>query len=141
MAGPATNTRLEALQGVDFSETFLFFNPPASGSKDPGDLVPVDFTGATARMMIKPTSDATTAAILSFTLGAGLAFTAGTTVPGPALPSYNNGIIITITKAQLLAANAGVAIVAYYDLLVDWANGTTAAFARGTFNIAATGTR
>lgn len=141
MAGPASNTKIEALQGVDLSETFLYFNPPASGSKDVNDLVPVDFTGATARMMVKPTSDATATALLSLTIGSGLAWTAGTITPGPAVPAYNNGIIITITRAQLLAMNAGVAIVAYYDLLVDWANGTTAILARGTFNLAATATR
>jgi len=141
MSGPASNTRLEALQGVDFSETFLYFSPPASGSKDVNDLVPVDFTNATARMMVRPTSDATTTQLLSLTIGAGLAWVAGTTTPGPAAPAYNNGVTITITRAQLLAVNAGVAITAYYDLLVDWASGETSILARGTFNIAATATR
>ena len=142
MSGPALNVKLECLQGVDFSETLLFFNAPTSGSKEVSDLVPLDFTTATAaRLMVKPSSDATQAAILSLTLGAGLAFTAGTITPGPATPGYNNGIIITVTRAQSLAANAGATISAYYDLLVDWANGTTTIVARGTFNIAATGTR
>jgi hypothetical protein len=138
MSGPASNQRLDALQGADFSETFLFFNPPSSGSKDVSDLVPVDFTGATARMMVKPTSDSTAVAILSLAIGTGLEWTAATTTPGPALPAYNNGLVVTITKAQLLAAAAGTF---YYDLLVDWASGTTAILARGTFTIEATATR
>lgn len=141
MAGPALNTKIEILQGVDFAETFLFFNPPANGSKEPNDLVPIDFTGATARLMVKPSTDASAVAILSLTIGSGLAWTAGTITPGPAIPGYNNGIIITVTRSQSLAANATKAILAYYDILVDWANGTTTCLARGTFNIAATATR
>jgi hypothetical protein len=141
MAGPTSNVRLECLQGIDFSETFLFFNAPASGSKEVNDLVPVDFTGATARMMVKPTSDATGTALFSLTIGSGLTWTSGTTTPGPAAPAYNNGVIVTITKALSLAANGGRATLAYYDLLVDWSNGTSALLARGTFNLAATGTR
>jgi hypothetical protein len=142
MAGPAVNTPITVLQGVDFAETFLFFNPPANGSKEVNDLVPVSFATATAaRLMVKPSSDASQAALLSLTLGSGLAFTAGTITPGPALPGFNNGIIITVTKAQSLAANAGVAIDAYYDLFVDYAAGTSILWARGTFKLAATGTR
>ena len=141
MSGPALNQKLDCYQGVDFSETFLFFNPPASGSKDVSNLVPVDFTGASARMMIKPTSDASAAALLSLTTGAGLTWTAGTTAPGPPLPAYNNGIIIAITRAQVLSMNGGVSTVAYYDLLVDWTNGTTSILARGTFNLVPTATR
>lgn len=142
MAGPASSVRLECLQGVDFSETFLFFNAPASGSKEVTDLVPLDFTNATGlRMMVKPTSDAAGTAVLSLTLGSGLSLTAATITPGPAVPAYNNGVVITITKAQSLSANGGKAIAAYYDLLVDWADGTTAILLRGSFNLAATGTR
>ncbi len=141
MAGTLTNTKIEILQGVDFSETFLFFNPPANGSKEATDLVPVDFTGATARLMVKPSSDASATAILSLTIGDGLTWTSGTIVPGPDVPAYNNGIIVSVTRAQSLAANSTRAITAYYDLLVDWVDGTTTMLARGTFNIAATATR
>lgn len=142
MAGPAINQKITVRQGVDFAETFLFFNPPANGSKEINDLVPVSFATATAaRMMVKPSAAGTLTALISLTLGAGLAFTAGTIVPGPALPGYNNGIIITVTKAQSLAANGGVAITAYYDLFVDWADGTSSMLACGTFDLLGTGTR
>ncbi len=141
MAGPATNQKLECLQGVDFHETFLFFNAPANGSKDVSDLVPVDFTGATARMMVKPSADAAAVPILSLTIGSGLTFVADTTTPGPAMPGYNNGIAIWITSAQSLVANSGVAMSAYYDLLVDWVTGETSLLACGTFNLRATATR
>lgn len=141
MSGPAVNQHLECLQGVDFEETFLFFNPPANGSTDPTDLVPVDFTSATARMMVKPTSDASATAILSLTIGSGLAWTSGTITPGPAAPSYNNGITITVDATTSLAVNSAKATAAYYDLLVDWAGGKTTLLARGTFTLAATATR
>jgi hypothetical protein len=142
MAGPATNTKIEVLQGVDFAETFLFFNPPANGSKEVSDLVPVDFTNATAaRLMVKPSQDSSAVAVISLTIGTGLAWTAGTVVPGPTLPAYNNGIIITVTKAVSLAANSTRALTGYYDLLVDWSGGTTTMLARGTFHLAATATR
>ncbi len=144
MAGPALNTKIEILQGVDFSQTFLFFSPPADGSRDPADLVPLSFAGASAaRLMVKPSSDASATAILSLTIGgsSGLAWTSGTVVPGPAVPAYYNGIIITVTKAASLAANGAVAISAYYDLLVDWADGSTTCLMRGTFNLAPTCTR
>ncbi len=142
MAGPLTNTKIEVLQGVDFEETFLFFNPPPSGSRDPTDLVPVDFTDASAaRLMVKPSTDSSATAILSLTIGAGLTWTSGTIVPGPDGPSYNNGIIISVTRAQSLAANSTKAIAAYYDLLVDWGDGTTSILARGTFSLSGTATR
>lgn len=142
MSGPSTNQKIEVFQGVDFSETFLFFNPPASGSKDPTDLVPLNFTNATAaRMMVKPSSDASATALISLTLGSGLDFTVGTITPGPATPAYNNGIIITVDQATSLAANGTAAFIGYYDLLVDWADGTTSMLARGTFTLAATATR
>ena len=141
MSGPAVNQKIDVLQGVDFHETFLFFNPPTSGSKDPGDLVPVDFTGAAARLMVKPSSDASAAAIISLTIGTGLEWVADTFTGGPTAPAYNNGIAIWVTRTVSLAANAGAAMAGYYDLLVDWPTGETSMLARGTFTLAATGTR
>lgn len=142
MAGPALNEKIECLQGVDLHLTYLFFNPDPNGSKDPQDLVPVDFTTATgARLMVKPSPDASATAIISLTIGAGLSWTAGTITPGPATPGYNNGIRIFIDRATSLAANSGVAIQAYYDLLCDWSIGETSILARGTFLLAPTATR
>lgn len=141
MAGPATNQKIEVLQGVDAHETFLFFDPPASGSKDPTARVPRDFSGATARLMVKPTADGSATSLLSLTIGAGLSWVSGTTTPGPAVPSYSNGIAIWVTRAQSLAANAGKPISAYYDLLVDWPTGETSCLARGTFNLVGTASR
>lgn len=141
MSGPALNTKIEVLQGVDFRESWVFFNPPTNGSKDPADLVPIDFSDCWARLQVKPSPDATATALISLEIGSGLEWASGTITPGPAAPAYNNGIDIWITRAISLAANSGVAISAYYDLLVDWPTGETSILARGTFNLVGTATR
>lgn len=142
MSGPLHVSNLKCYQGVDLTETRLFFNPPASGSTDVQALVPYDFTGATARMMIRAAQDPSSTQYLSLTIGSGLAWTSQTFSPGPAQPAYNNGFVITITKAQSLAMNSGVPFTGgYYDVLVDLPGGTTVCAMAGQFDLVATVTR
>jgi len=149
MGGPAIDIKIEVFQGSDESLEFYFFNPPSDGSTDPVDLVPVDMTNCTARMMVRPSPDPQATMMLSLAGGLGLssasptgiAFGAGTINPGPAVPAYDNGFTITVTKAQSLNMNGGRAIVAHYDLMIDWNNGTTSIWMRGTFQLSASVTR
>jgi len=142
LSGPLHVCKLVCYQGIDFSETRLFFTPPASGSTDVQQLVPMDFTGCTARMMVRTTEDPAATLLLSLATGSGLTFVAQTFTPGPPLPSANNGITIVITRAQSLAMNSGVPLLgAYYDLFVDQPGGTTILLMKGQFDLAATGTR
>lgn len=142
MSGPLHVSNLKCYQGVDLSETRLFFIPPASGSTDVQDLQPYDFTGATARMMVRSSEDPASTQLLSLTVGSGLTWVSQTFSPGPPQPSVNNGITITITRAQSLALNGGVPLTgAYYDLLVDLPGGTTICLMKGQFDLVPTVTR
>ena len=144
MGGPLRTVKLQCWQGVDLSESFVFFVLPASGSTDPQDLVAMNFTGAAARMNIRLSADPAATSLLSLTSSpaAGLTFIADTFTPGPATPAFNNGIKIVITKAQSLTLNSGVAVSnCYYDLLVDNADGTTTLLLAGQFDLLPTVSR
>ena len=142
MSGPLHVSKLQCYQGVDLVETRLFFIPPSSGSTDLQNLEAMDFTGCTARMMIRLDRDPAATQLLSLTTGAGLDWVSQTFTGGPSAPAFDNGIEITITRAQSLAMNGGVPLVgAYYDLLVDAPGGTTVHLMAGQFDLMATVTR
>jgi hypothetical protein len=141
MSGPLHVSKIQCYQGVDLEETRAFFDQPASGT-DLQNSVPVDFTGATARMMVRLERDPASTQVLSLTVGAGLEWVTETFTGGPALPSAANGIELTITRVQSLAMNGGVPFVGgYYDLLVDTAGGTTIHLMAGQFDLMPTVTR
>jgi hypothetical protein len=143
------DTKIEVIQGADYSEGFVFLNASPTGGGDPTTLVPWDLTGCTARMMVRPSPDPQGTCYLSLAGGAGvsagsptgLAFFPGTTTPGPAIPAYNNSVRVTIVKAASLAMNAGRPTVAYYDLFVDFPDGTSQQMLRGTFQLSGSATR
>lgn len=140
--GPLVFTPITCYQGVDLDLEFLFFGEPANGSTDVQDEVPLDLTGATARMMIRQTGEPGSPLLQSLTTGAGLTLVSGTFTPGPPMPSVPNGVRIQITRAQSLAMNGGVGIrEAYYDLLFDMPGGTTILALAGVFNLLSTVTR
>lgn len=142
MSGPLHISKLQCYQGVDLSETRLFFTPPASGSTDIQNLTPMDFTGCTARMMVRLDRDPTAAQVFSLTIGSGLTWVSQTFTGGPVQPAVNNGLTIAITRALSLAANGGVSFVGgYYDLLVDNPGGTTTHLMAGQFDLLPTVTR
>jgi len=141
MSGPYHVSRIQCYQGVDLEETRLFFSPPADGSTDLADLDPMDFTGCTARMMVRLRCDPSSTQVLSLTTGDGLEWVSDSFPGGPSV-SVNNGIRITITRDQSLAMNNGVPFVGgYYDVLVDTPNGTTLHLMAGQFDLMATVTR
>jgi hypothetical protein len=102
----------------------------------------MDFTGATARMMVRLERDPASTQLLSLTIGSGLEWVSDTFTGGPDAPAVDNGIQVTITRAQSLAMNGGVPFVGgYYDLLVDNAGGTTTHLMAGQFDLMPTVTR
>ncbi|AKU93368.1 hypothetical protein AKJ09_11514 [Labilithrix luteola] len=141
--GPLATKRLQVWQGVDFKARFVFFTQPASGSTDPKDLVPMDFTGwSHARMVARVAPDSASAQIMSLIAGGGLTFIADTFSPGPPMPSVNNGIEIMITSSASLAMNGGVAYSGgYYDLLIDKSDGATMMLMAGQFDLLPTVSR
>lgn len=142
MSGPYHVAKIQCYQGVDLAETRLFFTPPESGSTDLQDLEPMDFTGATARMMVRLEGDPTAELVLSLETGSGLEWVAQTFTGGPDTPEADNGIEITITREQSLDMNDGVPFVGgYYDLLADLPGGTTVHLMAGQFDLMATVTR
>lgn len=142
MSGPLHVTKIQCYQGVDLSLTRLFFSPPASGSPDLADLEPMDLTGATARMSIRLECDPAAEEVLYLVTGDGLEWVSETFEGGPAAPSVDNGVAITITRTQSLAMNGGVPFVGgYYDLLVDMPGGVTIELMAGQFDLMATVTR
>jgi len=149
MGFPETDEKIEVLQGSDVTLPYIFLGAGLSGSTDPAQAVPVDFTGCTARMQVRVSPDSGATLLLSLAGGAGvsggspsgIAFFAGTSVPGPPVPAYNDGFTITITKAQSLAMNGGRAGVFYYDLFIDWPSGVSTIYMRGTFQLTSTATR
>lgn len=142
MSGPIYTSKIQCYQGVDLALTRLFFIPPSNGSTDLQDLEPMDFTGCTARMMVRLERDPASTMLLSLTTVSGLTWVSQTFTGGPPTPSVNNGITITITRAQSLAMNSGVPFVGgYYDLLVDNPGGTTTHLIAGSFDLMPTVTR
>jgi hypothetical protein len=102
----------------------------------------MDFTGCTARMMVRLERDPAATQVLSLTTSAGLEWVSDTFDGGPDAPSVDNGIQITITRTASLAMNGGVPFVGgYYDLLVDNPDSTTTHLMAGQFDLMATVTR
>lgn len=142
MSGPLRTAKIQCYQGVDISLTTLYFDPPVSGSTSLQDLEPMDFTGATARMSIRLEGDPRATEVLFLETGSGLEWASDTFAGGPAAPSVNNGITISITRTQSLDMNGGRQFVGgYYDVLADMADGTTVEIMAGQFDLMATVTR
>ncbi len=149
MAGPILNTPITVVQGSDEVRTFSFFTQPTGGSTDVQDLVPVNFTGCTARMQVRATANPGGTAYLSLAGGAGvsgsspsgIAFIAETFSPGPPLPGSPNGFTVTVSKEKSLAMNGGQPGIFYYDLILDWTNGTSTVYLRGQFTLQGSATR
>lgn len=148
MSGPYQVSRIRCYQGVDLEESSLFFSQPEDGSTDLADLVPMDFTGCTARMVVRLRCDPASTQVLYMTSfhqtpgdTPGLVFVSDTFDGGPDV-TVNNGIQITITNTQSLAMNSGVQFTGgYYDLLVDTLAGKTLSLMAGQFDLMATVTR
>lgn len=136
--GAWVELKLEVLQNESFSTQLLFFNPPASGT-DPADEIPVDFTGATAKMSVRKAQNDTSTELLALTSGGGgLTFVSGTFAGGPPVPAYNNGIQIAITAAQSEPLEVGANW--YWDMVVTWGSSKTYV-ARGQFQVTGTAAR
>jgi hypothetical protein len=79
---------------------------------------------------------------LSLSIGDGLEWVTDTFDGGPEEPAADNGIEITITRAQSLAMNDEKPFSGgYYDLLVDNPDGTTTLLMAGQFDLLPTVTR
>jgi hypothetical protein len=136
---PIAEVGLEVEQGADQSWPFYFFSPDPSGLGSTAAAVPLNLTGLHARMAVRLLNDPSSAQLLYLTDGGGIVFGAGTFPGGPPAPAFNNGFVVTVTKAQGLAMNPGVY---YYDLFIDNpGNGTSQVYLKGTFKVSATVTR
>lgn len=147
MSGPLVTEKFVCWQGVDFTHRQAFFADGGVPDGDVQNLVPVDFTGAVARMNVRLSNDpsATSVLTLSGTAGgssSGLTFVKDTFSPGPPTPSVYNGVEVSITRAQSLSMNGGVPFKGgYYDILVDKLDGTTELLICGEFELRSTVTR
>jgi hypothetical protein len=129
-------TDLVVEQNSQLVESWLFFNSTASGN--PGDYVPYDFTGATLKMQVRETEDVASSLLATFGTGTGeIVFISGTTNPGPAAPSYNNGFQLTIVAAT----SAGIAAGSYWYDLFMYVSGIPTRILAGAFTVVATQTR
>lgn len=96
--------------------------------------VPTDFTGATARMMVRVNPTDATAPLVSITttLSAQGQVQLGPVSGGTYGDVPAGAVLVAIAKAQLgVAFNAATAL--FYNLFIDWPNGTTTPFASGRF--------
>ncbi len=119
--------------------SFYFLGPDPSGLGNPSNQVPTNFTGCSMKMEVREAQNPTSTLLLTLTSpSGGLAFVAGTTVPGPPLPAYNDGISITISNTQTQSLAAGTY---YFDLIVTWPDTTTDLYIAGQFIVFATVTR
>lgn len=114
------------LQLDTYCDSFVQFTWTAGGA-------PVNFTGAAARLMIRnqPTD---AAPLISIS-------TTPNTSGSIALGGSAGTIGVTVTKLATSTVNpTNTTLLAQYDLLIDWANGTTTKFASGTAYIGPTDT-
>ena len=114
------------LQLDTYCDTFVQFTWTAGGE-------PVDFTGAVARMMIRDLpADASPLISISTTANSSGSI---------ALGGKAGTIGVSITKAATSGVNpTNTTLLAQYDLLIDWSNGTTTKFATGSAYIGPTDT-
>src|SRR5260221_8372750 len=136
------NIDLVVDENSQYVERFLFFDEPADAALaafgNPSDLVPHDFTGATLKMQVRQTEEATSTLIDTYSTATGeLVMATGTITPGPAAPGYNNGYTLTVTGPRSLALASGLY---YYDLFETVA-GIPTRITSGTFQVVATQTR
>jgi len=133
------NENLVVEQGSQLVKSWLFFNDGGAESMgNPADYVPFDFTGATLKMQVRQTEDATSTLIVEFGTATGeFVFISGTIVPGPPAPSYNNGYRLTIVAATSLALPKGNY---WFDIFMTQ-GGVPIRIDAGTFEVVATQTR
>lgn len=136
------NQDLVVEQNSQLVSTYLFFDQPADPTiaqfGNPSDLVPHDFTGASLKMQVRQNEQWTSTLIDTYSTATGeMAFVAGTISPGPAVPGYNNGFMLTVTGPRSAALASGVY---FYDIFATVAGVSTRIMA-GTFEVVPTQTR
>ena len=121
---PLLSLDLEADQFADF--TYLF--PPWLVGAPP---LPVDFTGASATMAwrVSPTDASPLLAVSTAPSAAG-SLVLGPVAMGPSGAVPAGAIQANVSRASLGAAISGITL-AWYDLLIVWANGQTTDYAFG----------
>lgn len=140
-------------QNAQYVRSQYFYDGDAAGlyvaMGDESKLVPHNFTGATLKMQVRQTEEATSTLIDTYGTATGEIALAGNGVQNfiganglpaanpPAAPAYNNGFTLTITAARLAALAAGKY---FYDLLITVA-GVNDYIYEGTFTVVARQTR
>lgn len=118
---PIYETRLPLDAGADFSSVFIW----SSGTPP----TPVDYSGATARMMVRSTpNDAAPIISISSTPNDSGQINLGV-VDGVATAGAVQIIITKLATSSFAVTTAG------YDLFIDWPNGTSTEFLRGTVHV------
>lgn len=131
---------ITVVQGEDLARTWIFATPDPSGGGDRGKDVYYNFVGAALRCQIRQQQDSTSALILSLTGTSGIVFTDAAEPGGPPDPGAGapNAIALTVTAAQSKAMTPADY---YYDIFVDWANGTSTEALAGVFRVKSSVTR
>lgn len=117
-------------QNAQYQRSFYFYDADAAGLylRQGGDnnLVPHDFTGATLKMQVRQTQQATSTLLDTYSTGTGELVLVGAGVQNwadrygvvmpnpPPIPAYNNGFQLTITGPRAAAIASGIY---YYDVL------------------------
>lgn len=135
------NVDLSVTQGEDWNGSWVWASPDPSGEGDLAEQVYFDFTACGARMVVRVGESATSLSLLGLTAGSGIVFSSIQADGGPAAPPYPNAFTVAITKAQSLALNNGNAGSFFYDLFVDWTDGTSTCFLQGGFVVVPSVTR
>lgn len=139
---PVNSQDLRVEQGSTFQQKTIFLdNPPNTypGSPNLGNptaWIPQDLTGVTAKMTIAQSQSPTGLVLLSLTSSpvAGITMISETIIPGPPQPSAPDGYMLTITSAQSTGIPPGVY---YYDLYLDFPDGTQYKYQDGSITIVA----
>lgn len=130
---------LSIAQGEDWSLTWVWASPDPSGQGNLANAVYYDFTGCLARLQVRETQSSSALLLLALPLsGGGITFSSVAMAGGPPAPATPNAFTVTIPKATSLALPVGEF---YYDMFIDWTNGTSTAMLQGQFVIAPTVTR
>lgn len=132
------DTDLSVEQGSDWNLSWVWASPDPSGEGNLANAAYYNLTGCGARMQVHETEAADSTLLAAYTLGSGIALASLQLMGGPAVPSYPNGFTVTIPKADSIAMPEGEY---YYDLFIDWTDGTSTAFLKGIFIVTPTGTR
>ena len=150
LQGPWNITTIRVLQGSDFQKNYFPLisrcRPPANqqqqGTGPLENAIPYNYTGATVYMNVRQDQDPSATLLLTLDNGVngGLTLVSGGAVQGTTfvVPSYPNGLQITILAATSLGLSAGTY---YYDLFCTTSTGSTTCHMAGNFEVMATVSR